>query len=146
MENTQRSRRNFPCNKPTWISSKSELQHPFHHWFFPPAALFVERCLESPSQGSQFHGDAGTASSPSGSSTTPHFLWLCTKAGTGSVPSLTAARVSGLCFNEKTRARTARRYGALMRREHRWKASRSIFSASGWSIWKQQSIKLDLYI
>lgn len=25
-----------------------------------------------------------------------------------------------------------------MRREQRWKASRSIFSASGWSIWKQK--------
>lgn len=50
---------------------------------------------------------------------TPHFLWLCTKAGTVSVPALTPARVSGLCFNEKTRARTALRYGALMRREQR---------------------------
>lgn len=77
--------------------------------------------LHSPHRrkGSQFQGDAGTQSSPSGSSTPPHFLWLCTKAGTVSVPSLTLARVSGLCFNEKTRARTALRYGALMRREQR---------------------------
>lgn len=41
MENTQKSRRNFPCNKPTWISTKSDLQQPFHHHFFPPAALFM---------------------------------------------------------------------------------------------------------
>lgn len=92
-----------PCS---WSSARESQQ---------PALLHSPHHRE----GSQFHGNAGTGSSPSGSSTTPHFLWLCTKAGTVSVPALTPARVSGLCFNEKTRARTALRYGALMRREQR---------------------------
>lgn len=130
----------------TFIISSSCLQQPCSQngakW------VTLSALLHSPHdrKGSQFHRDVGTWSSHPGSRMTPYFLWLCTNAGTVSVPVLTSAWISGLCFNEKTRARTVLRYGALMRREERWKASRSIFSASGWSIWKQQSIKLDLYI